>query len=85
MMNAAQSQYSESNSFPCFAHVELLTEAEKEFTAFLFAVTEVHGPQCVSNAAEHWIQALNAASLPYPASKECFRSVTFSAVVSLCN
>jgi len=85
MMNATHCQYSESNSLPYFAHRELLTEAERELTAFLFAVTEVHGPHCVSKAAEHWMRALSTASLPNPASKECFRGVTFSAVASFCN
>jgi len=35
------------------------TEAERELTACLIAVKEVHGPHSVKMAAEHWIEALD--------------------------
>jgi hypothetical protein len=61
----------------------LFKEAEEELSAFLSAVTKTHGPECVTTAAKHWIQALEKAYLPNAPSKECFRKVTFAAVASL--
>ncbi|MGA2886650.1 MAG: hypothetical protein ABSE51_01260 [Terracidiphilus sp.] len=70
---------------PCRANVALITEAEKELSAFLLAVTEVHGPQCAAVAAMHWMQAFENICLPSLASKECFRRVIVAAVISVCH
>jgi hypothetical protein len=73
-----------SQSVPSPACADLLTEAERELTAYLTAVKEVHGLHSVNNAIEHWMQALDQISMSGLASKESFRKVTFSAVSALC-
>jgi len=70
---------------PCPPAASLFAEAEKELSAFLAAVAQVHGPHHVTAAAKHWIYALDDAHLTDAASEECFRRVTYSAVVSLCH
>ena len=78
-------QHFEPKTVSCSANTSLFTEAERELAAFLSAVTEVHGPQCVTKATEHWMRALEDIYLPSLGSKECFRRVTFAAVASLCH
>jgi hypothetical protein len=68
---------------PCHPDAGLFRDAERELSAFLSAVTEVHGPQCVSTAASHWMRALDDVCLSNSASGECFRKVTLAAAVSL--
>jgi len=70
-------------SAACRAKDGLIKEAERELSAFLTAVTEVHGPQCATTAAKHWMQAFEDICMPNLASKECFRRVTFAAVATL--
>lgn len=78
-------QHDASQSVPSSSCADLVTEAERELTAFLIAVKEVHGLHRVNIALEHWMQALNQVSLSSLASKESFRKVTFSAVSALCH
>jgi hypothetical protein len=70
-------------TIPCHPNAGLLAEAEKELSAFLSAVTAVHGQQHVMPAAKHWMQALEDVCPPTFASRECFRKVTRAAAVSL--
>ena len=74
-----------SQSVPSPACADLVTEAERELTAFLIAVKEVHGLRSVNIAIEHWMQALDQICLSSLASRESFRKVTFSAVSALCH
>jgi 3-dehydroquinate dehydratase len=83
-MICAEKDY-EQQSAPCSTYADLVTEAEREMTAYLIAVKEIHGPHSVNIAAEHWIQALNEICLSNLKSKESFRRVTFSAVSTLCH
>ncbi len=76
-------QYVALKTSPCQPDAGLFTEAEKEMSAFLFAVTAVNGQQCVTTAAEHWIQALEGVCPSTFVPKDCFRKVTLEAVVSL--
>jgi hypothetical protein len=75
-------QYVAPKTFPCHPDARFLTEAEREMSAFLSAVTEVHGQQCVTTAADHWIRAFEEVCPPTFASRECFRKVTLAAIVS---
>jgi len=68
---------------PCTASAVLISEAEREFSAFLSAAAQVSGPHSVAKAAEHWLQAFDGMHLPRKASSECFRGITVSAVISL--
>lgn len=67
------------------ASAGLFAAAERELAAFLSAINQVYGPQCVAMATERWMQALNEVRFPHSASKKCFRKVTVSAVASLCH
>ena len=72
-----------SKPIRCHPNAGVFAEAEKELSAFLTAVTAVHGEECVTTAAKHWMLALEQVCPPAFASKECFRKVTLSAAVSL--
>jgi hypothetical protein len=74
----------EPETSPCSAGADLFAEAERELAAFMSAVIQVYGPQYAAKAAEHWMRALYDAHFPNVASKKCFRSVTVSAIASLC-
>ena len=73
----------EQQSSPSFSCVDLVTEAERELTSYLFAVKEVLGPESVNMAAERWMQALDDISFSNLAAKEPYRRVTYSAVSTL--
>ena len=75
----------EQQSSPSLSCVDLLTEAERELTSYLFAVKEVLGPESVNMAAERWMQALDDISFSNLAAKEPYRRVTYSAVSTLCH
>ncbi len=77
-------QNHKAQSIPCSNFTDLVTEAERELTAYLIAVKEVHGPHSVNMAAEHWMQALDEICLSNLNPKESFRRVTFSAISTLC-
>ena len=83
-MMSAEKNY-EPQSVPCSTYAELVTEAERELTAYLIAVKEVHGPHSVNIAAEHWMRALDEICLTNLNPKESFRRVTFFAVSTLCH
>ena len=75
----------EQQSSPSLSCVDLLTEAERELTSYLFAVKEVLGPESVNMAAERWMQALDDICISNLAAKEPYRRVTYSAVSTLCH
>ena len=82
-MNALQDVGQHSPSpLSCF---DLITEAEKELTAYMFAVKEVLGPESVNMAAERWMQALDEMCFSNLTTKEPYRRVTYSAVSTLCH
>ena len=81
MMNALQEV--EEQLAPSVSCIDLVTEAERELTAYLFAVKEVLGPESVNMAAERWIQALDEICFSNLAAKEPYRRVTYSAVSTL--
>lgn len=83
-MVCAEQNY-KPQSAPCSTYADLVTEAERELTAYLTAVKEIHGLHSVNIAAEHWIQALDEICLSNLNPKESFRRVTFSAVSTLCH
>jgi hypothetical protein len=76
-------EYVPPRTIPCPPNARLFMEAEKELSAFLSAVTEVHGEHCVMTAAKHWMQAFEDACPPAFPSRECFRKITLAAAVSL--
>lgn len=82
-MNALQEV--EPQSVPSSTCVDMVTEAERELTAYLFAVKEVLGPESVNMAAERWMQALDEICFSNLAAKEPYRRVTYSAVYTLCH
>ena len=83
MMNVAL--LDELQSISCSDTTYMVTEAERELSAYLLAVKEVHGPQSVNMAAEHWMNALNEICLSKTTAKEPFRVVTYSALSSFCH
>jgi hypothetical protein len=83
MMNVAL--LDELQSIPCSDAADLVTEAERELAAYLLAVKEVHGPNSVNMAAEHWMKALDEICLIKTTAKEPFRVVTYSALSMFCH
>jgi len=83
-MICAEQNY-KPQSAPCSTYADLVTEAERELTAYLIAVKEIHGLHSVHIAAEHWMQALDEICLSNLNPKESFRRVTFFAVSTLCH
>jgi hypothetical protein len=81
MMNVEE--YVAPMTISYFSDAGLITEAEKELSAFLSAVNAIQGSQFVNRAARQWMGALEDASLPTFASKNCFRKVTLAAAASL--
>jgi hypothetical protein len=81
-MKAMKALQDVDQPFPC---IDLITEAEKELTAYLSAVKEVLGPESVNMAAERWLQALDEMCFSNLATKEPYRRVTYSAVSTLCH
>ena len=75
----------EPQSIPCSDTPDMVTEAERELAAYLLAVKEVHGPQSVNIAAEHWMKALDGMCLSITTAKRPFRAVTYSALSSFCH
>jgi hypothetical protein len=70
-------QIRESQSASCSTYADLVTEAERELTAYLIAVKEIHGLHSVNMAAEHWFQALDEICLSNLNPKEPFQGLHF--------
>ena len=83
MMILEEEEYVAPRTIPQALNAGVFAEAEKELSAFLSAVTAVHGQQCVTTAAKHWMLALEEVCPPSFASGGCFRKVTFAAAASL--
>jgi hypothetical protein len=75
-------EYATPQAMPCHNH-GLFTEAEKELSAFLTAVTELRGQHCVTAAASHWMRALDEVCPFTFATRESFRKVSLAAAISL--